>query len=97
MSGKEIARLEQQKRGHGKQTFVLQDDGTLLVTVAQQGNIQHLSMPLVGWESTDTVISELREFARLRDDGILTTEEFEEKKRKLLATQNASSKMGFHP
>ena len=41
--------------------------------------------------------AELREFARLRDEGIITSEEFEETKQKLLSNINSSSNMGFHP
>jgi len=50
----------------------------------------------VPFAQTDTTVAELREFARLRDDGILTNEEFEDAKRKLLANVNSPSKIGFH-
>ena len=214
MNGKEVARLEQYKIGKGKQTFVLHDDGTLLVTAAKDGNLQHFSMSLMGWNpgpvhvknnprvsrmiltvisvvlglfmilmffticyaptqggtifapvfflvvsgvlwtvlftrhqrqcydvlifrnpmtggqlvshhnlpeeneftafvealkaiikkypamplgQPETTIGKLREFARLRDEGILTDDEFEEAKRKVLSNMGSSSKIGFHP
>ncbi|MCL1920725.1 MAG: SHOCT domain-containing protein [Kiritimatiellaeota bacterium] len=212
MAGKEIARLEQSKRGKGKQSFILYEEGTLLITVSKGGNLQHFSVSLMGWDPepaheknyprtsrvvlkiisvilcvffalvgaalffssgkgiapilfvvvvlgiswavlynlyllqsydvlifrnpatggqfalhnnvpgekefsafvealktvikkfpsiplwpTNTTVAELREFARLRDDGILTNEEFEEAKRKLLSNMNSSSSMGFRP
>ena len=53
--------------------------------------------PYVAYGLTPTKTAELREFARLRDDGIITNEEFEEVKRKLLSNINASSSMGFRP
>ena len=212
MVRKEIARLEQQKFGKGKQSFVLHEDGTLLVTLSKKGNFQQFSLPVAGWDpepsheknspwlsrvilkavlvlicimivtmfgcmfasvatghtgaafvlavilggcwvllytqyllqsydvlifrnpatggqlvlhnnvpnekefssfvealkatikkfpyiplgETRTMVTELREYVRLRDEGVLTNEEFEEVKRKLLANVNSSSKMGFH-
>ena len=53
--------------------------------------------PYVMPEHTNTAVADLREFARLRDDGVLTNEEFEEAKRKLLSTINTPSNMGFRP
>lgn len=214
MNGKEIARLEQQKFGKGKQSFVLHEDGTLLVTASKGGNLQHFSVSLAGWDTdpaheksypkvsrvvlqtvsvamclvlipmlvsvfftsnkwgligmifflcvvfgilwtilysqyrlqsydvlifrnrltggqlilhndvpnekvfsafvkslksiirkfpvisltqTNTTVSELREFARLRDDGILTNKEFEEAKRQSLSKITSPSNMGFRP
>ena len=215
MNEKETTRLEQNKRGKGKQVFVLREDGTLLVTLSKGGNIQHFSITLAGWdpefahEKNDPKLSrvvfriisvflctfmalvviaflfnvkdqsksifpivfvctilgiawrflynqyqlrnydllifrnpmtggqlvlhynvpnekefseflkklqdsikkhpyvspaqipsktaELREFAQLRDEGVITSEEFEETKRKLLSTINTSSNMGFRP
>ena len=52
--------------------------------------------PAIPLGQANTTIAELREFARLRDDGILNNEEFEEAKRKLLASLNSSAKIGFH-
>ena len=46
---------------------------------------------------TNLMVTELREFARLRDDGILTNEEFEAAKRSLLAKVNSPASVGFHP
>jgi len=209
MSEKVVARLEQQKFGKGKQSFILHEDGVLFVTVSKGGSLQHFSVSLMGWDAepvheknapklsrivhrivfamswipivamflapnnngiiamfilfiffgifwailysqylhqsydvlifcnrvvggqltlhnnvpnekefssfvdilkatikkfpnipqgqTHTTVSELREFARLRDDGILTNEEFEEAKRKLLSNMNSPSSMGFRP
>jgi len=48
--GKEIARLEQRKFGAGKQTFVLHEDGALLVALSKGGNIQYGSISLMGWD-----------------------------------------------
>ena len=53
--------------------------------------------PYIIPEYANTAVADLREFARLRDDGVLTNEEFEEAKRKLLSTINTSSNMGFRP
>jgi len=50
MAGKEIARLEQSKRGKGKQSFILYEEGTLLITVSKGGNLQHFSVSLMGWD-----------------------------------------------
>ena len=52
--------------------------------------------PAVRINKESTMSAELREFARLRDEGVLTNEEFEEAKRKLLMKINASSDIGFH-
>ena len=212
MDRKENARLEQQKFGKGKQSFILHEDGTLLVTLSRKGNFQQFSLLLAGWDpepsheknspwfsrvilkavfvlicmmvvtsfgcilasagtgnigaalvlavvlggcwallysqyllqsydilifrnpatggqlalhnnvpnekefssfvealkaiikklpymppgETRTTVAELREYVQLRNEGVLTSEEFEEVKRKLLTNINSSSKMGFH-
>ena len=46
--------------------------------------------------AAQALTADLREFARLRDDGIMSNEEFEETKRKLLATLDSPSGIGFH-
>jgi len=53
--------------------------------------------PYVSPAQIPSQTAELREFARLRDEGVITSEEFEETKRKLLSTINTSSTMGFRP
>ncbi|MCL1920726.1 MAG: hypothetical protein FWG50_06565 [Kiritimatiellaeota bacterium] len=49
MNKEEIARLEQRNLGRGKQSFILREDGTLLVTILKGRNLQHFSVSLAGW------------------------------------------------
>jgi len=53
--------------------------------------------PKPAFPNAQSTTADLREFARLRDDGILTIDEYEEVKRKLLSDIKAPSTIGFHP
>ena len=49
----EVARLEQQNLGRGKQSFILHEDGTLFITV-KKWRFQHSAVSLAGWSPDPT-------------------------------------------